>query len=186
MNHTGTILMETDRLILRKFKVSDSNDMFKNWGSDTKVTKYLSWPTHKSIKDAEDIVNLWISNYKDNNVYNWVIELKKINEAIGNISIVKLEDINNSCEIGYCLSSKYWNKGITTEAFKPIIKYLFEEVAMNRICAKHDIDNVSSGKVMQKCGMVYEGTLREVQFRHNKFSSLAVYSLIRKEWISNP
>ena len=158
MNHKGTILIETDRLMLRKFKKSDANDMFKNWGSDAKVTEFLSWLTHKNIKDSEDIINLWISEYEDNSVYNWVIELKDNNEAIGNISIVKLENINDSCEIGYCISSKYWNKSITTEAFKAIIKYLFVEVRVNRICAKHDINNAASGKVMQKCGMVYEGT----------------------------
>ncbi|MDF2504092.1 GNAT family protein [Clostridium sp.] len=185
MNHKGTILIETDRLILRKFKQSDVNDMFKNWGSDAKVTEFLSWPTHKNIKDSEDIINQWISEYEDNSVYNWVIELKNISEAIGNISVVKLENVNDACEIGYCVSSKHWNKGITTEAFKAIIKYLFDEIRVNRICAKHDINNVASGKVMQKCGMVYEGTLREVQIRNNKFCSLAVYSILRKEWLNN-
>lgn len=185
MKHKGTILIETDRLILRKFKDIDSNDMFKNWGSDANVTKYLSWETHKDIKDSEDIINLWISKYEDNSVYNWVIELKEINEVIGNISIVKLEDMHDACEIGYCISSKYWNKSITTEAFNAVIKYLFEEVGVNRICAKHDINNVASGKVMQKCGMVYEGTLREVQIRNNRFRSVAVYSILKKEWTSN-
>ncbi|GAA0116655.1 GNAT family N-acetyltransferase [Clostridium senegalense] len=182
MKHKGTVLLETDRLILRKFEYRDSIDMFKNWGSDDKVTKYLSWQTHRDIKDSEEIVNLWISKYEDISDYNWVIELKDINEAIGNISIVKLEDTNEACEIGYCISSQYWNRGITTEAFKAIIKYLFEEVGMNRICAKHDIDNVASGKVMQKCGMTYEGTLREVQIRNNRYSSLAVYSILKREW----
>ncbi len=141
MKHKGTILIETDRLILRKFKDTDSNNMFKNWGSDANVTKYLSWQTHKDIKDSEEIINLWISKYEDNSVYNWVMELKEINEVIGNISIVKLEDMHDACE--------------------------------------------ASGKVMQKCGMVYEGTLREVQIRNNKFCSLAVYSILKKEWISN-
>ena len=186
MKHKGTTLLETPRLILRKFKYTDSNNMFKNWGSDPKVTKYLSWQTHKDIKDSEDIIKLWISKYEDNRVYNWVIELKDTNEVIGNISIVKLEDIHEACEIGYCISSKYWNKGITTEAFKAIIKYLFEEIGVNRICAKHDINNVASGKVMEKCGMVYEGTLREVQIRNTMFSSLAVYSILKKEWVNKP
>jgi [ribosomal protein S5]-alanine N-acetyltransferase len=155
MKHKGTILIETDRLILRKFKSTDSSDMFKNWGSDDNVTKYLSWQTHKDI-----------------------------NEVIGTISILKLENIHYACEIGYCISSRYWNKGIIIEAFKSIIKCLFEEVGFNRICAKNDINNVASGKVIQKCRMIYEGTLREVQFRNNKFWSLAVYSILKKEWLS--
>jgi len=186
MNHIGTKTIETNRLILRKFKITDSENMFKNWGSDSKVTKYLSWKTHNNIKDSEEIINVWVSNYNDNTVYNWVIELKEIKEAIGGISIVKLEDINKSCEIGYCIGSKYWYKGITTEAFQNIIDYLFREVGINRICAKHNIENMASGEVMKKCKMTYEGTLREVQFRYNRFCSLAVYSLLKSEWIKRP
>jgi len=181
MNHIGTKSIETNRLILREFEITDSENMFQNWGSDSNVTKYLSWNTHKDIKDSEEIINLWISNYKDNSVYNWVIELKEINEVIGNISVVKLENTNKSCEIGYCIGSKYWNKGITTEAFQNVIDYLFKEVGINRICAKHDIENVASGQVMKKCKMNYEGTLREVEFTNNKFCSLAVYSILKSE-----
>ena len=184
MSHIGTKTIETNRLILRKFKVTDSNDMFKNWGSDSKVTKYLSWETHKDIKDSEDIINMWVSNYADNSVYNWVIELKETNEAVGNISIVKLEDTNKCCEIGYCIGSKYWNKGITTEAFQSVIDYLFREVGINRICAKHNIENIASGEVMKKCKLTYEGTLREVKFKYNRFCSLAVYSILKSEWIN--
>lgn len=103
MNYIGTKTIETNRLILRKFKITDSENMFKNWSSDSKVTKYLSWKAHNIIKDSEEIVNIWVSNYDNNNVYNWVSELKETNEAIG---------------------SKYWNKGITTEALQNIIDYL--------------------------------------------------------------
>ena len=93
---------------------------------------------------------MWISNYDNNNVYNWVIELKETNEAIGSISVVNLEEMNKSCEIGYCIGSEYWSKGITTEALQNVIDYLFREVGVNRICAKHDIENMASGEVMKK------------------------------------
>ena len=53
MNHIGTKTIETNRLILRKFKRADSENMFKNWSSDSKVTKYLSWKAHNSIKESE-------------------------------------------------------------------------------------------------------------------------------------
>jgi len=43
--------------------------------------------------------------------------------------------------------------------------------------------NVSSGKVMKKCNMIYEGTLREVQFRNGRFCTLSVYSVLRNEWL---
>ena len=185
MSHIGTQTIETNRLILRKFEITDSENMFNNWGSDPKVTKYLSWEAHKSVKNSEDIINLWLSNYKDNSFYNWVIVLKETDEAIGSISVVNLNEANKACEIGYCIGSKYWNKGITTEALQTIIDYLFSNTDLNRICARHDIENVASGEVMKKCKMTYEGTLREVQFMNNRFCSLAVYSLLKSEWINH-
>ena len=63
--------------------------------------------------------------------------------------------------IGYCISKKWWNKGITSEALKALIKYFFEEVGVNRVESRHDPSNPNSGKVMMKCGMKYEGTIRE-------------------------
>ena len=182
MNHIGTKTMETSRLILRRFKKDDSKDMFKNWASDPKVTKYLSWEAHENIKKSEDIINMWISNYDDNTVYNWAIELKEANEVIGNIAVVSLDENNKSCEIGYCIGSSYWNKGIMTEAFQKVIEYLFKEVCINRISAKHYVENIASGKVMEKCKLTYEGTFRELEFRKDRFWSLAVYSILRSEF----
>lgn len=183
MNYIGTKLIETERLILRKFKTTDYENMFKNCGSDPKVTRFVAWETHKTIKDSEEIIDKWILEYEDNKTYNWAIELKETNEVIGNISIVKLEDRHSSCEIGYCIGSEFWNQGIVTEAFKAVIKFLFEEVGFNRICAKYNTVNKASGRVMEKCNMTYEGTLREAKYGKNGVYSLGVYSILRSEWI---
>ena len=56
MINKGTVLLETDRLILRKFKYSDAEYMFKNWGSDPKVSKFLSWPTHSDVNVSQNII----------------------------------------------------------------------------------------------------------------------------------
>lgn len=183
MNHLGTKNIETSRLILRKFERNDSSDMFKNWGNDSKVTEFLSWTPHKDIKETEEIIDSWILKYENENTYNWVIELKDSQEVIGNIMVVKLEESNSSCEIGYCIGSEFWNRGITSEALGSVIEYLFSKIHFNRISAKHDILNLASGEVMKKCNMTYEGTLRDVQFKNNRFCTLSVYSVLKNEWI---
>jgi ribosomal-protein-alanine N-acetyltransferase len=183
MNHIGTKNIETNRLILRQFEKNDSSNMFKNWGSDSRVTEFLSWSSHENIKETDEILDSWILKYENDNTYNWAIELKDTQEVIGNIKVVKLEESNSSCEIGYCIGSGFWNRGITSEALESVIEFLFSKVHFNRIAAKHDVLNLASGVVMKKCNMIYEGTLRDVKFKNNRFCSLSVYSVLKNEWI---
>ena len=161
VDHKGTITINTKRLTLRKFDITDAEDMFDNWANDDDVTKYLSWLPHENIEETKDIIKTWIEDYKDPEVYNWAIVPKKYGKVIGSITVVGMSNDKERCEIGYCLSKSYWNQGITTEALKAIIAYLINNVGFTRVQAKHDIDNPSSGKVMLKAGMKYEGRLRK-------------------------
>lgn len=182
--HKGTQLINTDRLLLRKYESSDADNMFKNWSNDFEVTKFLSWKPHNNVHTTEEIIAKWVEIYK-NNIYNWAIELKEIHEVIGGISIVKLDEASYSCEIGYCMSRKYWGMGIMSESLKAVIDYLFSEIGFNRIVAMHDTNNIASGQVMIKSGMNYEGTLRQAKLHDNKyFYDLAIYSILKNEYSS--
>ena len=161
MEHKGTKTIETHRLLLRKFCAEDINAAYMNWTSDDRVTEFLRWPTHTSKKITETVIKGWIKESEKPEFYQWAIVLKDINEPIGTISVVDKNDDLNILHIGYCIGSKWWHKGITSEAFSAIIPYLFNEVGANRIEAQHDPNNPYSGNVMKKCGLTYEGTLRQ-------------------------
>ncbi|MBQ8374044.1 MAG: GNAT family N-acetyltransferase [Clostridia bacterium] len=179
MLHKGTVQLETERLILRKFNANDISSMFHNWASNGNVTKYLTWPAHTSIDTTRSIVEEWVSRYSETDFYQWAIELKAIGQPIGSISVVRIKESVCECEIGYCIGEQWWKQGITTEAFRRVIKYLLEEVCVNRISAKHDTNNPYSGKVMLKCGLQYEGTLRKAGKNSNGICDLAVYATVK-------
>lgn len=182
--HKGTNTIETERLILRKFKIEDAEGMYKNWATDKEVTKFLKWKIHENIEFTKKLMNNWIDAYENESTYNWVIEIKDEKQIVGNISAVKVNKSNLSCEIGYCISSKYWNKGITTEAMRAVIDYLFKEVGFNRIKALYDTNNPASGKVMAKSKMIYEGTFRQAGVRGDKeFYDLAQYAILRDDYL---
>lgn len=84
--------------------------------------------------------------------------------------------------IGYCISKKYWNKGITSEAFERIIKFFFEEVKVNRIEAAHNEKNIYSGKVMLKCKLKKEGILRDALKDNSGITDSLIYSILRREY----
>lgn len=182
LNHQGTKTIETPRLLLRKARMEDAEPMFRNWASDPEVTRYLTWPTYEKIDTAYAVLDMWIGQYEQSNFYHWMIELKEIGEPIGSISVVSLCDDVCKAEIGYCIGRAWWHKGIVTEAARAVVDYLFAEVGMNRVEAKHDVNNPHSGDVMKKCGMRYEGTARAANRNNQGICDTASYAILRREW----
>lgn len=184
MKHLGTKAIETDRLTLRKFTLDDAEDLFNNWANDVEVAKFLTWPTHSNIEISKSLITMWVDKYNDDKYYQWCIELKENKQAIGSISVVNMNEKVASVEIGYCIGQKYWNKGITSEALAALIKFLFEEVKVNRIEARHDPNNPNSGKVMLKCGLQYEGTRRKADKNNMGIVDVALYGILADDYYS--
>ena len=184
LTHKGTQTIETSRLILRRAVRDDAEPMFRNWASDPEVTKYLTWPAYEKVDTAYLILDLWISAYEKSDFYQWMIVLKELGEPIGSISVVRQNDRVAEAEIGYCIGSQWWHRGIMTEALNAVISYLFTEVGMNRVAARHDPNNPHSGGVMRKCGMTYEGTNRACDRNNQGICDAAQYSILRREWQS--
>ena len=181
MEHKGTQLIETPRLILRMAQMTDAEPMFRNWASDPEVTKFLTWPTYQSIDSAYYILDLWTKSYEKRDFYQWMIVLKEIDEPIGSISVVHLREDIAEAEIGYCIGRAWWHKGIMTEALQAVIEFLFKEVGINRIEAKHDVRNPHSGGVMKKCAMEFEGTSRAADRNNQGLCDVSRYAIIRPQ-----
>ncbi|MBQ9901817.1 MAG: GNAT family N-acetyltransferase [Clostridia bacterium] len=185
MNHLGTQTIETGRLILRKARPEDAQAMFGNWASDDRVTKFMTWQTYTKPEEAEWRIAYLLNEYANDNFYEWFIELKEIGQPIGSIGAVHVKDDVQLAHIGYCIGSKWWGQGIMPEALAAVIKFFFEQVGVNRVEACHDVDNPNSGKVMAKCGMTYEGTLRQSGWNNQGINDRAFYGILREEYYSN-
>lgn len=162
LTHKGTQIIETNRLILRPFTMDDAEPMFRNWASDSEVTKHLTWPTHESVEISKTVLSDWTSHYGEADFYNWAIVLKENGpEPIGNISVVGIIKKVDGATMGYCMSRAHWGKGVMAEALTALIDFFFDEVGFNRIEADHDPNTPASGRVMEKSGMTCEGTMRQ-------------------------
>lgn len=182
MKHCGTKRLETDRLILRRFLYEDADAMYKNWASDNEVTKYLMWPTHTRLEISQNVTQDWVNSYSNESYYQWAIVLKDNgDEPIGCIGLVNVKEDISMVHIGYCIGRCWWHKGITSEALKGVMDYLFNVVEVNRIESRHDPRNPNSGKVMEKCGMKYEGTLRNSDWNNQGICDACYYALLKSE-----
>jgi ribosomal-protein-alanine N-acetyltransferase len=182
LNHIGTQPLYTERLILRRFENGDAPMMFSNWANDSEVTKFLMWQPHESVEVSEFVIKGWIRQYEKKDCYNWAIVLKTLGEPIGNISVVNRNENADLLHVGYCIGKQWWGRGCTREAFSAVIDFLFEKVNVNKIESRHDPRNPNSGKVMEKCGLTFEGILRQSDFNNQGICDAAYYGILRNEW----
>ena len=185
MDHQGTIALETARLILRRFTIDDAESMFQNWASDDEVTRYLTWPTHRGVSISRAVISSWIDLYHKPDHYNWAIVLKENNEPIGSIGATVMHDEIKLVHIGYCIGREWWHKGYASEALKELIHFFFEEVGVNRIESRHDPRNPNSGKVMLRCGLRYEGTMRQSDMNNQGICDAARYAILAVDYFND-
>lgn len=179
--NSGTQTIETDRLILRRFRIDDAQAVYDNWANDPEVTKYLTWQPHKDVDETEDILTDWEAHYEDGSYYNWAIELKELGEPIGSITVVEKDEKTKRAHIGYCMGRAWWHQGIMSEALAAVIDFLFKE-GYQRIDSRHDPRNPHSGDVMKKCGMQYEGTLRNYDWNNQGTCDACFYAILKEDY----
>lgn len=169
-------------MILRRYVNADAAAMYKNWASDQEVTRFLTWPTHLNQEVSGRVIEDWVNQYSDDSYYHWAIVLKDNGEEpIGDIAVVSLKENVSMAHVGYCIGRNWWHQGITSEALKAVMEFLFDVVDVNRIEARHDPRNPNSGKVMEKCGMKYEGTLHSSDWNNQGICDACYYALLKSE-----
>lgn len=182
MKHLGSRTLETDRLVIRAFVPEDAAPMYRNWASDPEVTKFLTWPTHQSEEVSVQVVTSWVEKNSDPTNYQWAIVWKETMEPIGSISVVHWNEDICEAEVGYCIGKAWWHRGVMTECFSEVIRYLFREVGVNRIKARHDVNNPYSGMVMKKCGLRHEGIHRQADRNNQGICDMSVYGILRGDY----
>lgn len=182
MKHLGSRTLETDRLLMRAFVPEDAGAMFRNWASDPEVTKYLTWPTHQSEEVTAQVISSWVEQYDNPANYLWAIVWKETMEPIGSISVVQWKEEICGAVVGYCIGRPWWHRGVMTECFSEVIRFLFLEVGADRIEAQHDVNNPHSGMVMRKCGLRQEGILRQGGRNNQGICDLSVYGILRGDY----
>ncbi len=170
--------LSTERLLLRRMTMKDAQDVFE-YSRDPEVARHVLWSAQKHISEAKDYIRYMTKRYRDDLPSSWGIIDKASGRLVGTIGYMAFSEENASVEVGYSLAHWLWGKGLMTEALRAVIDYTFDAMDVNRIEAQHEIDNPSSGRVMEKCGMVKEGVLRQRLYNKGEFKDVALYSILR-------
>jgi len=176
LNFSPFPVLETQRLLLRRFTLDDVDDMLI-LRTDDVAMKYIQKPKQtrndilKMLAAIEDGLN-------NNTAIGWGICLKNNNRIIGSIGYHNIYKDCYRAEIGYMILPEFWRQGYTNEAIKATVNYAFQQMKLHSIEAKIHPDNIASAAILKKNDFVKEAYFKENYFLEGKFYDTEVYSLL--------
>ena len=178
--HKGTQTIQTQRLVLRKI-TSDDLEMIYNFMRDPELTKYEDWIPHESVDYTRGFISWLTGDYQTEQTYCWGIQSG--GEIVGLAMVAGANEHSGS--IAYYIKKNLWSNGYATEAVNAILDFMFVEVGVDRITAKHAIENKASGKVLKKVGMRYRGHVKEFEYYTSKsqWQDCDFYAITREQYI---
>lgn len=184
MNNVKFSNLETDRLILRKFKESDAQVFFE-YRTNSQVALYQGegWVNY-SLEQAEEFVKEQMG-FEPGIPDTWfqiAIELKNAGTLIGDLAIHTLPQDINQVEIGFTISPIYQKKGFGIEAVRCILWYIFNVLHKHRVIAITDVRNEPSIKLLEKVGMRKEGHFIKNAWNKGEYTDEYLFALLKQEW----
>jgi RimJ/RimL family protein N-acetyltransferase len=174
--------LETDKLILNAFELSDATQVTKLAGDKrvVEITASIPYPYETSMAVS------WIESHRKQEIddlnYIFAIRIKATNELVGCINL-GLNQRHDRAVTGYWIGFDYWGHGYCTEALREVIKFGFSTKSINKIWAEHKTFNIASGRVMEKCGMKLEGVMRNhYKQEEGKYLDMSIRSILRSEY----
>lgn len=169
------MILETKRLILRPWKESDAEDLFK-YAADPEVGPIAGWAPHTSVENSREIIRTILSVPE-----SYAVVLRETGKPVGSIGLMfgKASNIDlpdSEGEIGYWIGVPYWGQGLIPEAVLEIMRHGFDDLQLGRIWCGYFDGNIKSKRVQEKCGLKYHHTKENVP--------CAIEGLIRTEHIT--
>lgn len=174
--------LHTPRLRLRKLTQADVKPYFERIGSSPEVTKYMLFSPHTDISESVASVEKALRRYREGRCYRFCIALKDADQLIGIIEPLRFDEKNSTCSFAYMLGRDYWGKGYGTEALTAVLDFLFTEMEIERVEADHMAENIGSGAVMRKVGMIFTGVVSGKYEKDGIIHDAACYRMTREQW----
>jgi len=151
---------------------------FVRWFNDSETTQFLLRGPPMGLEEEEQ----WYADLLKHEEKVFCIETSE-GKLIGNIGIMHLQWTNRNAEIGVLIGEKeYWSRGFGTEAIALLLRYMFEELNLERISLYCDETNLRAQRCYQKCGFRQEGKYRHHRFKGGVFTNDVVMSILREDW----
>jgi len=172
--------LTTERLRLRPFALRDARRVQTLVGAREIANTTLNIPHPYEDGMAEAWIRTHAPRYAADELATYAITLRDSEELVGAVGLV-IDRAHARAELGYWIGVPYWNHGYATEAARELVRFGFEDLALQRIHAAHLVRNPASGRVMQKAGMRHEGRLRHHIVKWGVYEDVDVYGILADE-----
>lgn len=172
--------LQTERLVLRPFRMDDAKDVQRLAGDPAIASTTLNIPHPYEDGIAEAWIRSHQEKFEKGELVNFAITLRTDGTLIGAIGL-RIEAAHSRAELGYWIGKPYWGRGYCTEAAQAVVQHGFLALGLNRIHASRLRRNPASGRVLQKIGMSYEGRRRQHVQKSGVFEDLEGYALLKQD-----
>jgi ribosomal-protein-alanine N-acetyltransferase len=149
--------LETPRLLLRPLRQDDAPAVFA-YASDPEVTRWMAFRTHRELSEAETYARTSAEAWEKGAGHRpWALELRDGGLVIGAIGG---DRARGTVTLGYVMARAFWGRGLMTEAVVAVRHAALADPGVWRVQALHDVENLASGRVLEKAGLRVEGVLR--------------------------
>ncbi len=145
----GTVELWTERMVLRRYRPEDADDLYRYLRTDPAMYQYSGWNPYATLEMARETVQGFIGRYDDEQTYSWVMDIDDV--IIGTIGAYDYHD--GQIEVGFSVVPGWQGRGLATEAMQKVLEYLTENEGIPRVTAWCAAENVGSKRVMEKAGM---------------------------------
>ena len=179
--------LETKNLKIRKFKIEDSEDVFKNLATESKLDKCLGYNIHQSVEQTKTVVASYIYEYEANELV-WAIEEKESNSVIGFINALEVSNLSKYCNIKFGIAFRFIEKHYMEEALNCVLEYIFKEKDFNMVVSKFFDGNEEirefKSEVLDNIGMKKEAVLRnrKINEKTGIIENQVIYSITKNEF----
>ncbi|HEY1011930.1 MAG TPA: GNAT family protein [Herpetosiphonaceae bacterium] len=175
--------LATERLVLRPFALSDAPAVKALAGAPEVARTTLNVPHPYPDGAAEDWIGRHAGFFASRQAVVYAVTLRADGALCGSISL-GIARQHERAEMGYWFGMAFWGRGYATEAARALCDFGFRSLGLNRIYAQHFAANPASGRVMQKVGMAYEGTLRQHHRKDGEYVDSLCYAILREQWLA--
>lgn len=170
--------LRSERLVLRTISATDHGRVFSGLSHPDVIRYYgVSYRTYEATQEQMD----WYATLTHESTGHWwAIRSKASDDFLGAIGLNNIVQAHRGCEVGFWLLPEHWGKGYVPEALPLVVYHAFRTLALHRIVAEVETENLASANVLKRAGFVREGTLRECEVKNGRYLSLDVYALLNK------